>query len=260
MQIVATNEARVKEVMRKEGQNRVYDFFGAAGTVHEGPQGFIAELPDAGARIDPHFHDVDQFQVIIAGDGNIAREKVEPGAFHFADAFMPYGPILAKDKGISFYTLRLAAASGVFAMPANRRLIQGKPSRNISGLFELGKAKTMGPTSVQEMLIEPHEDGLKVAGLRIGPGASAMGVPSDGGGQYCIVCTGSLRQQGKDVPTRSLILVEAGEPSPLFEAGPDGAEILVLQFPRPTGRPGSDPGKLAGRGANSYQGQVQILN
>jgi hypothetical protein len=38
--------------------------------------------------------------------------------------------------------------------------------------------------------------------------------------------------------------VEAGEPAPLLQAGPDGAEVLVMQFARPSERPGSDPSKL----------------
>ena len=33
------------------------------------PQAFLVELPYAGARVNPHFHDVDQFQVIVAGSG-----------------------------------------------------------------------------------------------------------------------------------------------------------------------------------------------
>ena len=44
----------------------------------------------------------------------------------------------------------------------------------------------------------------------------------------------------------SLLLVEAGEPAPDLQAGPDGASVLILQFPAPTDRPGSHADESAG--------------
>jgi hypothetical protein len=81
----------------------------------------------------------------------------------------------------------------------------------------------------------------------MGPGTRTTGEPSDGGGQYCLVCSGSVRLDGKDMPPLSLAFVEPGDPAPIFDAGPLGAEVLVLQFATPSERPGSDPAKLKGR-------------
>ena len=71
MQAVATNERRDLETPRKEGMGYRRDYIGTPGTIEAGPQAFLVERPYAGARINPHFHDVDQFQIIIRGDGRI---------------------------------------------------------------------------------------------------------------------------------------------------------------------------------------------
>ena len=94
MRAVAAAEADIKEVVRKDGVGRRSDYFGSPGRVTAEPQGFLVERPYANARIDPHFHDIDQFQVIVAGDGHIGKKEVRAVTFQYADAFTPYGPIV----------------------------------------------------------------------------------------------------------------------------------------------------------------------
>ena len=53
--------------------------------------------------------------------------------------------------------------------------------------------------------------------------------------------------------------VEAGEATPQLTAGPDGAEVLMLQMARPSERPGSDPKKLAVRDPNAYVQRPNVL-
>lgn len=98
----------------------------------------------------------------------------------------------------------------------------------------------------------PQEDGVDAVGIRLGPNAVATGIPSDAGGQYYLVCEGSLVGPDGDLPRHSLMHVETGEPAPVMTAGPEGAEVLILQLARPTERPGSDPSKLAERDPNAY--------
>lgn len=89
-------------------------------------------------------------------------------------------------------------------------------------------------------------------GLRLGPNAEARGPVSDAGGQYYLICEGRVMAGERDLPRRSLIHVAPGEPAPLLRADGDGADVLVLQFARPTARPGSDPALLAARDPNAY--------
>ncbi len=49
------------------------------------PMAFLAE-GSAHRVLRPHFHQVDQFQVICKGAGAMGRQPVEPGAVHFSRA------------------------------------------------------------------------------------------------------------------------------------------------------------------------------
>jgi hypothetical protein len=252
MKAVASTEADVKEMKRKDGLGRRRDYFGTPGKIVDGPQGFLVERPYAGARIDPHFHDVDQFQVVVAGDGRMGKKEVAPVTFQYADAFTPYGPIVARDEGISFFTLRNYSSGGHFVMPGSRHLMPCRAGRNITGMFEMGRAPVAVNESAREVLMEPQTDGVLAVGIRLGANARAEGLPSDGGGQYYLVCAGALVQDGKALPPQSLMRVEADESTPMLQAGPEGADVLAMQFSRPSERPGSDPSKLAARDADGY--------
>ncbi len=97
-----------------------------------------------------------------------------------------------------------------------------------------------------------QDDGANAVGIRLGPGASAKGLESDPGGQYYLVCEGEVTQGEQHLPRRSLIHVAPGEAPPTFHAGEEGADILLVQFARPSERPGSDPQELAARDPNAY--------
>jgi hypothetical protein len=251
MKAIASTEADVIEVQRKDGVGRRRNYFGNPGVVDTSPQGFLVERPYAGARIDPHFHDIDQFQVVVQGDGRIGKKQVHPIAFHYTDAYSPYGPIIGNDEGISFFTLRNVSSGGHFVMPGSRHLMPCRAVRNLSGIFEIAAPMADEKTS-RTVLIEEEDDGVQAMGLRLGAHAETDGVPSDAGGQYYLVCAGTLLDDGKALPPNSLIRVDAGEPTPRFQAGAEGADVLMLQFARPSERPGSNPAELATRAADSY--------
>lgn len=250
MQTIASTEADITTVERKGGVGRRHNYIGVPGEIEDKPQAFLVVRPYAGARIEPHFHDVDQFQIVVDGDGRIGKTEVRPITFQYADAFTPYGPIVARDDGISFFTLRNCASGGHWSMPGNKHNMPCRAGRNIGGVFELGRAPSNGAETVREELMQPQEDGVQAIGIRMGANARAGGIPAENG-QYYLVCTGSLIQNGKELPVSSLIRVEAGEPTLALTAGNDGAEVLAVQFARPTERPGSDPSKLAHR-ENGY--------
>ena len=52
----------------------------------DSPQSFRIEQ-DAGIVVEPHFHYVNQFQVVVAGSATIGRSEVGPIAVHYAGAF-----------------------------------------------------------------------------------------------------------------------------------------------------------------------------
>jgi hypothetical protein len=252
MQTVSSSESRMIETRRKDGVGRRRDYIGTPGEIIEGPQGFLVERPYAGARIDPHFHDIDQFQVIVAGDGRMGKKPVKPITFQYADAYTPYGPIVADDDGISFFTLRNVASGGHFSMPGSRHLMPCRAGRNIAGGIDLDGDVLAENAVSRESLMESQNDGVHAESIHLGPNASAPGVPCEGGGQYYLVCDGTLVENGKTLDELSLMHVGADEDVPTLQAGPEGATVLAMQFGRPSERPGSDPSKLTGRDPDAY--------
>jgi hypothetical protein len=221
------------------GTVRLHNFYGQGGAANDGPQGFLVEMLVPHSRLDPHFHDVDQFQVVVRGDGRMGGRKLGPVSVHYADAFAPYGPIVAKEHGLGYYTLRMVCAGGFWTMPANRE--KSRVGRQFTRDFDIRSALPEQGNVERVIMRDDEPDGLAIMGLRMGPNTKATGRVSDGGGQYLLICAGSIVKDSKTLPTDSLLLLEAGEPAPEFHSGPDGAAILIMQFARPTERPGSNP-------------------
>ncbi len=224
---------------------RVHRYLGVVGKMHDGPQAYIVEMLDPQSVIEPHFHDVDQFQIFVEGSGTFGKKKVQAVTAQYADAYTPYGPIVA-DETLSYFTLRLAASGAFFPMPGSRDKMPGPPGRNAMARFDVAAGDDRARTTA---LSPPTDDGMRLDGLYIPPQAKAQGITNDGGGQYYLVCAGALIHDGATMPRLSLAYVAAGEPPPTFTAGPEGAAVLMAQFPRPTQRPGSDPAALARREA-----------
>ena len=252
MQAVTYEETMPVRFQTPDYVNFVRPYFGKVAELCEGPQTFLVDMPTEGSTVKPHFHDVDQYQVIVRGGGKLGKEQAQPIVFHYADAYTPYGPIVAGREGLWFYTIRAGCAGGYFGMPESRHLIKGKPGRNIAGKFEINQPLPAAGGSTRETLIHADE-GVEVVGLRMGSNAEADGVALTGGAQYYLVGTGSLVQDGKELPPLSMLLVQPGEQVPRLKAGPKGAEVLIMQLPRGGNRPGSKLGTLAERGLNNYQ-------
>jgi hypothetical protein len=65
------------------------------------------------------------------------------------------------------------------------------------------------------------------------PGAAIAGPdPAQGRGQYWVVVGGAMRLDGETLGERSCVFVRPDEPPLRAVAGPGGAEIVAMQFPR----------------------------
>src|SRR5262249_8597761 len=139
--------------------------------------------------------------------------------------------------------------------PGSRHLMKGKPGRNRFGQFEINQALPAEGTSTRETLLSAGE-GVEVVGLRMGRNCATDGMPFTGGAQYYLVAAGVVRHVGRQLPPLSLILAQPGEEIARLKAGPQGAEILAMQLPAGSSRPGSQVGTLAERGLTSYEKQA----
>lgn len=228
-----------KETMNAGLRGRVASYIGTAGALVPGPQAFLVEI---GGTVEPHFHDVDQFQVVVYGKGRLGKKQLVPISIHYADAFTPYGPIIS-DDGLAYFTLRSAASAGFFAMPGSGDKRQYRQGRNISWVPESDVAVAYARGEKDDS----PEDGLSMRTFVVGAGEKWTTPASDGGGQYFIVFKGSVANGAETLGPLSLIHRDAGDAAATFVAGGAGAQIVLLQFPKASERPGSDPANLGGR-------------
>lgn len=203
------------------------------------PQGFLVEQPP-GSVTKPHFHETDQFQVIVGGDGRFGKKPIAPLTIQYANAHTPYGPIVAGDDGVTYFTLRAHWDPGAKYMPASRdRLVKGNQrSKLVAGVAtDAPQSRRARKAPATDTLIEAEADGLAAWRLCLGPGqVTAAPDPAGGGGQYIIVAEGSMRDGGggDDFGRLSVLFVTADEPALRVAAGDDGLDLLVLQFPVPS--------------------------
>jgi hypothetical protein len=198
------------------------------------PQGFLVIQPP-GAVTPAHFHDPNQFQVFVEGDGRIGAHPVAPLTVQYANGHTPYGPIVASETGVKYFTLRQRWDAGAKYLPASRdKLVKGSQRARVKG--SLGVSSDEDRAARREQLVEtvfPAEaDGLAGWLYRLGPGqACILPEPSVGGGQYLLVTAGAMVSGDEELPHNSVAFVSPDEEAFRVVAGRGGLDLLVLQFP-----------------------------
>jgi hypothetical protein len=191
----------------------------------DAPQVFLVDMIDPNSRIKPHFHGVDQFQLVVRGSGSLGKKPVQPGSFHYADAWQPYGPLTAGADGLAYLTIRARHDSGAHYMPGGGRHREGTPRRP----HFVEPVDVSSPES--RTIVGPTDDRLRVARVSIGAGEQAtFTADADSGGEIGVVLGGSLSFEGATYGQWSCFSLSAGQRCEL-EAGVDGADLLELQFP-----------------------------
>jgi len=200
--------------------------------VVDAPMAFLVEGTPARV-IRPHFHQVDQFQVVMSGGGVLGRHPLSIHAVHFARAHTPYGPIVFGEQGLSFFTLRAHWDPGAQYIPAERAKLEQVPNRNP---WQATEAPVFGGSAeVNLNAFEQIKDerGLAAYALTLKPGARCRAPDaSRTNGQYLIVTKGSLLHQGTEKKAITVIFVKPDEAAFELVAGSAGLEALVLHYPR----------------------------
>jgi len=93
------------------------------------PMAFLVEK-DPGAVVHPHFHRADQYQVVVAGGGRLGRHALAGVEVHYTDAYSAYGPIVAGEDGIAWFTLRNAWDPGARYMRDARAELRAARATN----------------------------------------------------------------------------------------------------------------------------------
>lgn len=249
--ILTANSEIARQTRRKTGNGWHTTFIGEnRNTLKEGqaapeagvlyPMAFLVEK-EPHAVTKPHFHEADQYQVIVQGGGRLGTHAVGTVAVHYTDAWSAYGPIVAADEGISWFTLRNTWDSGARYMPAAREQLRAARVRNfqhrevtappmpVAPAERLAQIDSLSCTT----LVEQKPDGMATWRYRLPPAASVSGPdPREGGGQFWIVLSGSAAAGGAALlPPNSCVFVGPDDGPLAVMAGDSGAEALCLQFP-----------------------------
>lgn len=196
----------------------------------------VAQDPNTNA--DPHFHIANQFQVFVRGDGLFGKHPVRSMSVHYAGAYTPYGPICAGSRGIAYITLRNGWDYGPHYMPAQRDELKAgnrKPRAALSPTIdpEAEAALHALAATTRETVVAEASDGLGGWRYRIPPHQSVRGPdPAAGRGQYWLVLAGTDASADAALGALSCTFLSPDEPPRTATAGPDGLDILALQFPR----------------------------
>jgi hypothetical protein len=197
-------------------------------------QAFLVEQ-EAGAVVPAHFHFVDQFQVVVAGEGKLGAHAVAPLGVHFAGASTGYGPITPGATGLSYFTFRASAdETGAQYLPGARPRMRPLPKRNVVAP-QIVPGAPGDVAARKEAALETalsNDDGLAVFYMRIPPNGS-MTTPSaaQSNGMSMLVSAGALTLSGKSYEPWSCLFVTPQEDTATLTASAAGAEVLVLRYP-----------------------------
>lgn len=188
----------------------------APGSIY--PMAFLVEQ-DAGSVVGAHYHQADQFQVVVGGTGRLGRHDVAPGAIHYAGAWSPYGPLAAGSNGLQYFTLRNGWDPGARYMEFadNRAALRATARHHREATGD--SMSTEDGLCAQHHILAPRE---QVTGPE----------PSTGAGQFWLVLSGNLLCEGRELPVRSCVFVDPNEPPLTAIAGATGLRVLTVQYPR----------------------------
>ena len=205
------------------------------------PMAFLVEK-EPGAVVKPHFHRADQYQVVMSGNGRMGLHELDGIAVHYTDAYSAYGPIIAADAGLSWFTLRNGWDPGARYMAESRTELRAARAENFrhreqvaDGIHPMSDKALAALTEPRcHPVLGPGDDGLATWHVLLPPGGELTGPdPATGAGQFWIVLAGSLIVGGAaPLPPESCLFVAPDEASLQVRADTIGAEALCLQFPR----------------------------
>jgi len=204
------------------------------------PMAFLVEK-EAAAVVRPHFHQADQYQVIVQGSGRLGVHDVASVAVHYTDAYSAYGPIIAADEGVAWFTLRNTWDPGARYMPAERQQLREARARYQHREATCGPLPPLSDrelaaltTSAGGAVIPEAPDGLGTWRYTVPSDSSVTGPdPSTGGGQFWLVSAGSASIRSEALlAAQSCIFVGPQDPAATLHAGPGGADLICMQFPR----------------------------
>ena len=167
----------------------------------------------------------------------MASHEVSGIAVHYTNAHSPYGPIVAGEQGVHYFTLRNSYDRTARYMPESRSDLRQAPrifrEATVAPQPPLDHAALANSSLSQTEAIAPQPDGLGAWRYRVPAGERISGPdPRTGAGQHWLVLSGDLAvENAPALPRSSLVFVSPDETPFEAVAGTAGLEILCMQYP-----------------------------
>jgi len=211
-----------------------HDYFAPEVDPEFSPQSYlIKQLPKV---VNPlHFHEQNQFQVFIEGQGSFGKHLIEPYVVHYAGAYTGYGPIVAGEEGLHYLTLRSSRDPGAKFLPAQMDLFKKGPKHH----YTSPSMKALDHTDLNALkevdFRWEHMDqnsGLGVGELKLPPHqAYDIRIPNQAAGIFIVVMQGCLvANEQKMFKNENLYIAKKTE-SYSIRTDEQAVQVLVLQMP-----------------------------
>jgi hypothetical protein len=206
------------------------------------PQVLLVEQQVPGSKILPHFHGVDQFQVIVGGNGKMGQQAVGPISLHYTNRYTAYGPLEAGPRGMSYYVLRpqfAVTGSHYLHLPEERaKMPRGGKRYFVADNLAVYSADALrvlrAPETTTLIAVNEGEDaGAFARMVALPPDTAYDGAdPQSGGGQVFLALQGALHFRGQTLTAPASLALTRDEPAVALRAGAQGLQMLALQYPR----------------------------
>lgn len=198
---VTPAQAHVVVRSTESGEFVMSDFFGRHDELSSA-SGFQAYLVQQKASVlRPHYHEVDQFQIVVTGTGKLGGHVAVAGTVHYSDAYTSYGPITTTGpEGLSYFTLRLHPAIGINFMPESRNKRETRAGEHFTCQVAESRGTGLG-------LLAETRRGAQAWALKLpvaAPLAPDALAPLHGRG-YAVVLTGAVVLDERPLPERTVI-------------------------------------------------------
>ena len=167
------------------------------------PQAFLVEQ-GANSIILPHYHEQNEFQVVVEGGGKFGRNAVRPVTVHYAGRHTGYGPIESDGDGLWYFSLRARTDPGARFLPECRDQMERGPKR-----YLMGETIALQPDGIAAWISSSNDFPQR-------PGPA----------RFYLVLSGELLWEGVPLPRLSVIFSDEN-----FNPASTGAKVLCLQFP-----------------------------
>lgn len=198
------------------------------------PTIFLVEQPP-GSVLPPHFHRNNQFQVVVRGDGTLGPHSVGPGTVHYAGAYTGYGPLIAGADGLEYFTIRAVEEQGATFLPIPREQIRRGPRIQAHGLphaaLDSGALRDLEAPLRENLLASDRPSGPEAFALKLPPHELIAAPAARGAGQFQLLLAGSIIMGVEQLSRWESRYVPVGAAVQPWQAGNQGAHVLVLNLP-----------------------------